>query len=60
MNVIISIYTDTKEKFSIDSNTVGRDRERKKIKTLHSTFDRKINMIYFVPFAQWKNGSDST
>ena len=39
-----------------------RDRERgkKKPKISHSTFDRKINLIYFVPFAQWENGSDST
>ena len=31
-----------------------RDRERgkKKPKISHSTFDRKINLIYFVPFAQ--------
>ena len=32
----------------------------KKPKISHSTFDRKINLIYFVPFAQWENESDST
>ena len=38
-----------------------RDRERgkKKPKISHSTFDRKINLIDFVPFVQWSNSTGS-
>lgn len=35
------------------------DRERvKKLKISYNTFDKKINLTYFIPFAQWENEFD--
>ena len=44
----------------MDSVPMGQgQRKRKKPKISHSTFDRKINQIDFVPFVQWSNSTGS-
>lgn len=51
-------FVQKKKRFSIHSNTLQWDRDTKEEKLRnYSTFDWKIDMIYFVLLAQWWNGS---
>ena len=51
-----SIHTE--EKVLYRFCTYGIEEEEKS-KISHSTFDRKINLIDFVPFVQWSNSTGS-
>lgn len=58
-NNIDSIHTEEKVLYWFKHCTytygIGIEEEEKP-KISHSTFDRKINLIYFVPFVQWEMG----
>jgi hypothetical protein len=62
-NVIKSIHIDREENviywFKWFTHGIGVKKDEK-LKISHSTFDRKLNMIYFAPFAKWESESDST
>ena len=55
---IRSIHTEEKVLSWFCTYGIGIEEEEKP-KISHSTFDRKINQIYFVPFVQWSNSTGS-